>query len=139
YLAPWLHEHGLAEVRVVLGFEGSRAPSGTFLVTEDGANRVDSVLEYGALVEAARAGSDALSLVEGPSQTRFAAIPSPEQHDSETHHYSAFVLVPPDSSAAKDEGQRGELSRRVSEAIRSYRSNVVRILFEQQQNMPIKD
>src|SRR5690606_22777641 len=35
--------------------------------------------------------------------------------------------------------QRGELSRRVSEAIRSYRSNVVRILFEQQQNMPIKD
>lgn len=138
FLAPFIVEHKLGRLRVVVGFEGSAVESAAVEVTRDGARRTEAEVDFAQLARAARNGEATLSL-GGGSGTRVLAVgaraPS-EGHGGE--HEMAFVLVSETADLTPGHPATADLARRTAEAIRAYRFTGLRLLFDERDQVDIK-
>lgn len=139
YLAPFLIEHDLHKVWVVVGFEGSSVGTTCVEVTPSAAKKaVDMDVDFGAVAEAVRGNLESVSLAKGGAGgRRFTAIPAFSVNGSRQHP-NAFVLVEVGERFLGDPKLIGNLSWRTNEAVRAFRNNSVRILFGEQDHPSIK-
>jgi len=138
YLAPFLIEHDLLKVSVVVGFEGSSVGTTCVEVTPSNAKRADTDVDFGAVAQAVRANLGSVSLSKGvPDGRRFTAIPAFSVNGSREHP-NAFVLVDVGERFLGDAKLVANLSWRANEAVRAFRNNCIRILFGEQNHPSIK-
>ena len=131
YLMPLLMDHKINHLGVLVGFEASHMPAIALRVSAYGSDVVKMDVDYAQLVSEARAhselGSPIVHEVDGKSVV-FLPILSISEPGRE--HIHAFVMTE-DEKLLHAEILTVALRTRINEAIRSFRHNSLRIVFDE--------
>lgn len=139
YLLPLLTDHELSLIHVLVGFEASSMPSVCLRITQYGAERVEQNLDYQALVREARQNAQLDSLLHGALGERTMHIlPILSISEPGREHIHAFALSEKEASF-KAEVLCVALRTRINEAVRAFRHNSLRMLFDDSENKSLKD
>lgn len=131
YLMPLLLDHKLPSLCVMVGFEASHMPAIAMRVSSYGADRVELALDYATLTARARQNEQLSSPIEidcgGKSVT---ALPILSISEPGREHIHAFVLSETPERLTADI-LTVALRTRINEAIRAFRHNSLRIVFDE--------
>lgn len=131
YLMPLLTDHQIPNVAVMVGFEASRMPAVVLRVSAYGAEKLDIQADYAAMTAKARSQADiAAPLSVELGGKALTAFPILSISEPGREHIHAFVLTENPKLFDADI-LTVALRTRINEAIRSFRHNSLRIIFDE--------
>lgn len=131
YLMPLLMDHQIPHVSVMVGFEASRMPAVILKVSAYGAEKVDGAANYAELTAKARNRGDiAAPIACSIGGTAMTAFPILSISEPGREHIHAFVLTENEKLFSADI-LTVALRTRINEAIRSFRHNSLRMIFDE--------
>jgi hypothetical protein len=138
FLSPVLRSHSVERLWLLLGFEGSAMKADAIELRLDGAFATDIGVSFAELAKAYREGGDWSS--SAPKMGRsWTALPICGVAEQGVAPINAFVVSDAQPGLQADGALEGELQRRVNEAVRAFRCNSVRMLFEDAEQMGVKE
>lgn len=142
YLAPWLREAGLEKIVIALGFPRSSARLGVYHVGLHGAKRLQQVWDYQDLEDAWRFNQGRIHWESGDgSSVTFLVEPLVENHHKECdpgrESLVGFVLFRED--LLNQSLNLEKLQTFACEAINIARRNGVRLFFDENRDLALKD
>lgn len=131
YLMPLLMDHQIPNVAVMVGFEASRMPAVVLRVSAYGAERIDTAADYAQMTAKARSREDiAAPMPCEMAQKSMTAFPILSISEPGREHIHAFVLTENEKLFTADI-LTVALRTRINEAIRSFRHNSLRMMFDE--------
>ena len=131
YMMPLLMDHKIQSLNVMVGFEASHMPAITLRVSAYGSEALDNHADYAALTAKARSHEDIATpmtvQIDGKS---FAAYPILSISEPGREHIHAFVLSE-NENIFKQDILTVALRTRINEAVRAFRHNSLRIVFDE--------
>ncbi len=131
YLMPLLMDHKINHLGVLVGFEASHMPAIALRVSAYGSEVVKMDVDYAALVAEARQNSDLSSPISREIDgKKLVFLPILSISEPGREHIHAFVIAE-DAKLLSAEILTVALRTRINEAIRSFRHNSLRIVFDE--------
>lgn len=131
YLMPLLIDHKLNHLGVLVGFEASHMPAVALRVSNYGSEVLDVHVDYAQVVEKARANEELATpitqVVDGKTMTFYPILSISEPG---REHIHAFVIAE-DPKILNADILTVALRTRINEAIRAFRHNSLRIIFDE--------
>ncbi|MFA5623646.1 MAG: hypothetical protein WC966_01125 [Bradymonadales bacterium] len=139
YLLPLLSDHKISQVFVLVGFEASYMPGVCMRVTQFGSELADFAVDYQGLVREARQQEQLDTvLAKTMGERELYVLPVLSISEPGREHIHAFVMNE-SASGFKSDVLVVALRTRINEAIRAFRHNSLRMLFDDSENMAVKD
>ena len=131
YLMPLLMDHKINHLGVVVGFEASHMPSIALRVSAYGSETMDLAVDYAQLVMDVRQRDDLAAPIEREIDgKKWVFLPILSISEPGREHIHAFVVTE-DVRILNAEIMTVALRTRINEAIRSFRHNSLRIVFDE--------
>lgn len=139
YMMPLLMDHKINHLGVLVGFEASHMPAVALRVTSYGTEVIDLHADYDKLVSQARDRDDLSAVMEveidGKNLVLFPVLSISEPG---REHIHAFVIAE-DAKIFDADILTVALRTRINEAIRAFRNNSLRIVFDECEGASPKD